>query len=71
MDEKCRTEFFGLGPNRMEFRIGKALAGDRTADRRALETAFFDRSFELLNREVGILQRQRTKGRKAIGMLAT
>src|ERR1700682_4997334 len=66
VDEQNRAELLSLGPDRMEFWIGKILAQHAGADRRAAQPLFLDRRFQLLHCEVGILQTERRKGRKAL-----
>ena len=68
MDEQHGAEFLGLGPDRMEFRVGEFLAGDAAADRGAAQPLFFHRGFELLDGEIGELQRERGEGGEAVGV---
>src|SRR6266850_5813249 len=56
MNEQHRAEFLRLGPDGMEFRIGKILPQHAAADRGPAKALFLDRRFELLRREIRILQ---------------
>ena len=58
MDEQDGAELFGLGPDRMEFGVGEILARHAGADGGAAQPLLFDRRLQLLDREVGKLQRQ-------------
>jgi hypothetical protein len=62
MDEQHCAEFFRLGPDGMEFRIGKILAQHAAADRSPAQALFLDRRLQLLHREIGILQWQGSEG---------
>jgi len=66
-----RVEFFRLGPDGMEFRIGKILPQHVTADRGPAKVLFLDCRFELLHREIGILQCQGSEGGKPLGPRCT
>ena len=66
MDEQDRAELFGLGPDRMEFGVGKILSQHAAADRGAAQALLLDRGLQLLHREVGKLQRQRGEGPEPI-----
>ena len=66
MDEQHCAEFVRLGPDRMELGIGEVLAQHAAADRGALQPLLLHRGLELLHGEVGILQAERGKGRKAV-----
>ena len=66
MDEQGHAEFFRLGPDRMEFRIGKRHAVDIAADRRALQPLPLHRGLQLLHREIRRLQGQRGKAGKPV-----
>ena len=68
MNEQHGAEFLGLGPDRMEFRVGEFLAGDAAADRGAAQPLFFHRGFELLDGEIRELQRQRGEGGETVGL---
>src|SRR5712671_5964096 len=48
MDENQRAELFGLGPERMKFRIRQLFPIDAAADQRAAQSELLDRIFELL-----------------------
>ena len=67
MDEKGYAEFFGLGPYRVEFRIGEINAGHRAADRGALKALLLHSGLQFLHRQVRRLQGQRRKPREAVG----
>src|SRR4051812_31938906 len=58
MNEEDRAELLRLGPDRMEFRVGKILSQHAAADRRAPQALLLDRGFQLLNREIGKLKRE-------------
>ena len=62
---------FRLGPDGMEFRIGKILTQHAAADRGPAKALFLDRRFELLRREIGILQCQGSEGGKPLGPCCT
>ena len=55
MDENQRAELFGLGPERMEFRIRQLLAIDAAADQRAAQSELPDRNYDLLGGEIRVL----------------
>ncbi len=64
--ENQNAELFGLGPDRVEFRIGQLLPGDAATDRQAAQPQSLDRVFELLDSELGMLQGNGRKGDKAV-----
>src|SRR6266404_1887783 len=64
MNEQNRAEFLRLGPDGMKFRIGEIFSQHTGADRRSAQALLPDRGFQLLHREVWILQSQRSKGGK-------
>src|SRR6202023_1024187 len=66
MDENQRAELFGLGPERMEFRIRQLLAIDAAADQRAAQSELPDRNFELLGGEIRVLQGNRRQADEAV-----
>src|SRR5665213_1948606 len=65
MDEQNGAEFFGFGPHRMEFGVGKVLPQHTTANGGATQALLLDRGFELLHCKVGKLQRQRGESPKS------
>jgi formylglycine-generating enzyme required for sulfatase activity len=67
MHEDQDAELLGLGPDRVEFRVGQFLPGHTAADREAAQPQCPDPVLELLDREVGMLQGYRRKGDKAVG----
>src|SRR4051794_5711693 len=67
MNEQHSPEFFGLGPDRVQFGIREFLSGDAAADRGAAQPLFFHRGFELLDGEIGELQRQRGESGEPVG----
>ena len=68
MDEQRHAQFLGLGPHRMELGVGEFHAGDRAADRGALQPLLLHRGLELLHGEVGRLQGERGEGGEAVGL---
>src|SRR6476469_3545727 len=56
MDEENGADFFGLGPDRMEFGIGKILSQHGAADGGAAQALLLDRGLKLLHRELRKLQ---------------
>ena len=66
MHEDQDAELLGLGPDRVEFRVGQFLPGDTAAHREAAQAEGRDRVFELLDRELRVLQRDRCEGHKAV-----
>ena len=68
MDEQGHAELFGLGPDRMEFRIGELHAVDHAADRGALQALLLHRGLEFLHGEIGRLQGERGEAREAVGL---
>ena len=59
MNEKYRTQFLGLSPHRVKFRVGKIFSADAAADCRPLEAILFNGLFELLNGKIRELQCKR------------
>ena len=57
MDEHQRAQFLRLGPEWVEFWRRGHFAGDVTGDADTAEPLFLDGFFQLLGREVGMLQR--------------
>src|SRR5262249_56810228 len=68
MDEKDGAELFGLGPDRMVLGLGKALAQHAAADGGAAQALLLHRGLQLLERGLGILQRERREGADAVGL---
>ena len=68
MDEDQDAELLGLGPERMELRVGQLLAVDAAADADAAQAELLDAVLELLGGEVGMLQRHRREGDEAVGI---
>src|SRR5262245_31093694 len=66
MYETQHAELLGLGPERMKLRVGKFLVGAACADCRATQAEFFHAMYELLDSQCRVLQRDRSKGDKAI-----
>ena len=62
------AQLLGLGPERVELRIGDLLAGDVAADRRAAQPSFLTPCLELLGGQIRILQRNRGEGDEAVGV---
>ncbi len=60
------AELFGLGPDRVEFRVGQLLPGDAAADRQAAQPQSFDRVLELLDRQLRVLQCDGRKSDEAV-----
>src|SRR6266851_778364 len=68
MDEDKRTELLHLRPDGMEFRIGKLPPLDAAADRHAAQAELLDAVLDLLDREVGMLERHGGEGDEAVGL---
>ncbi len=68
MDEDQTAELFGLRPDRMKLRIGELDAVDAPADRDTAQTELLDAVLDLLDREIGVLQRHRGEGDETIGL---
>src|SRR6185437_12902816 len=66
MDEDQAPQLLGLGPDRMELRVSELQPLDAAADRHAPQPELLDAVLHLLDRKVGVLQRQRRKGNEAI-----
>src|SRR5215218_6806537 len=58
MDEEHRAELLCLGPDRMEFGIREVLSQHAATDRGAAQALLPNRSFQLLHRKIGKLQRE-------------
>src|ERR1700716_3068322 len=56
MDEDQAAELFRLGPHGVKFRISEFAALDAAAGRDAAEAELLDALFELLDRQIGMLQ---------------
>ena len=54
--------------NGVKFRVREILAGDAAGDRDAAEAEVFDGVLDLLGGQVGVLQRGRREGDKAVGV---
>src|SRR5437870_12377124 len=61
MKKDRRAQFFRLRPKRIELGRSQLLTGDGVANRAAMQPELPDTFFQLLGREVGILQRNRRK----------
>ena len=68
MNEQGDAEFFGLGPDRMKFWVGKFDAVHDAADRCTLQALLLHRGFKLLDREIRRLQREGSEGCEPIGL---
>src|SRR4030095_5808518 len=68
MDEERHAQVLRLCPDWMKLRVGKPNTRDAAPDGRTFQTVFLHPLLELLYRQVGILQRQRREGGKAIGI---
>ena len=66
MNEHQHAQFFHLGPERMEPGIGEFHVVDGGADGGAAQSVLLDTIFELPRRHIGVLQRHRGKGDKAV-----
>jgi hypothetical protein len=66
MDKDQRLQFFGLGPERIEFPCGEFVVADAAADRDAAQAQRLDRIYYLFGGRVRELQRDRRKGGKSI-----
>src|ERR1700730_14947673 len=66
MDENQRAELFGLGPERMKFRIRQFLAIDAAADDRAAQSEWGEPNFERLGSEIRVLQGNRRQTDKPV-----
>src|SRR6185312_11211600 len=71
MKKDEHAELFGLGPNRMETRVGELLAIDAAADRDAAQPEGLDAVNQLLDGKFGMLQRDRGEGDEALLMRGT
>src|SRR5215471_10121579 len=65
--ENKNAELFGFGPDGVKFRVGQFLPGNAAADPEAAQPQSLDRVFELLDRELRVLQSNRRKGDKTVG----
>src|SRR5262249_21903350 len=62
MDEDEAAELLGLGPHGMEPGVGELDALDATADRDATQAELLEAVLHLLDRKIGMLQRDGRKG---------
>ena len=67
--EYGRTQFFGLGPERVEARIRDVFAKNMTANRRATMSKFGHRVLELFGGEYRVLQRDRRQRDEAVRVI--
>src|SRR5262249_35408989 len=65
--ENQDPELLGLGPDRMKFWGGELWPVAAAADREPAQPQSLDRMFELLDRELRVLQRNRRKSHETIG----
>src|SRR5882724_8320997 len=68
MNEDQHPELLGLGPERVELRVGQLFAVDAAADSGAAQTVLLDPVLQLLGGEVRMLQRHRGERDEAIGV---
>ena len=59
---------FGLGPDRVKFRVGERHTNHTGADGGAFQSLLLDRYFQLLHREVGGLQGERGEACETVRM---
>src|SRR5436305_10242748 len=71
MDEENRAELLRLGPDRMEFWVGKVLAQHTAADRSPAQALLPDCGLQLLHRKIGVLKRKRSEGGEPFGPCCT
>jgi hypothetical protein len=71
MDEQGDAQLLGLGPHRVELRVGELDARHGAADRRPLQPLLPDRRLELLHGEGRILQGERGEGCEPVGLGGT
>src|SRR5438094_3324991 len=68
VDEHQHAELLGLGPERVELRVGQILAGDAAAHTGAAQAVLLDALFQLLGGEVWVLERHRRERDEAFGV---
>ena len=68
VDEDQAAELFRLRPHGVKLRVGELEALDAAADRDAAQAELLDALFELLDRQIRVLQRHGGEGDEAIGL---
>ena len=66
VQEDQHPELLGLGPERVELRIGELVVGHRRAHRGAAQPKLLDGVLQLLRRELGKLERDRRERDEAV-----